>query len=124
MKFTKNALTAVLLSTFALPGASFAAHPATLSEFVTSSKQQMQKNHPQQSPAASATQRQKPMSANHPPASYADIVEIEQAKMQKNFPAVTGDAMQQRAMKPQPKNNMPTTWGQAIEQEKMMMDRQ
>ena len=76
MKFTKNALTAVLLSTFALPGASFAAHPATWSEFVTSSKQQMQKNHPQQSPAASATQRQKPMSANHPPASYADIVEI------------------------------------------------
>ena len=124
MKFTKNAIKAALFSAFALPAASFAAHPATWSDFVTSSKQQMQKNQPQRVAEEFSTQRQKPESKNAPPASWADIVEIEQAKMQKNFPDVSGNATQQRSMKPQPKNNMATTWGQAIEQEKIRMERQ
>lgn len=120
MIFTKNAAV-ILLSAFVLPGVSFAAHPATWSEFVSASKQQMQQNQPQQAEKVPAVERQKTTSVNNPPASWADIVAIEQAKMQKNFPAVSHEAMQQRAIRPQSVTNMPTTWGQAIEHEKMQM---
>lgn len=123
MIFTRNAAV-ILLSAFVLPGISFAAHPATWSEFVSVSKQQMQQNQPQQAAKVSSVARQKTTSVNNPPASLADIVAIKQARMQKNSPAVSNKAMQQNSTKLQPVTNMPTTWGQAIEHEKRQMKRQ